>query len=239
MEWWLIPLGLLAGILSGLLGIGGGILMTPVGYYLLRLSWQDAVMVSLVAIVLQVPIGIYRHHRKDSIQWPAVPLLFFGGLVGVFLGALALRVLPVLGLKIGFALLLVASAIRMVQKPSEPRDLPQVAAVTMGAGAGFISRLLGVGGGILIVPAMTLTGTPAKVAVGTALVLVWTNALAGVAFGGVAWWHLATAIPLALGAMLGSPVGVHIAHTLPEQGLRRVVAAGMVLAAASMLAFGL
>ncbi len=228
--------GMLAGLVSGLLGVGGGIVLTPVLHYGLGFAWADAVALSLFVIAVQSPIGVWRHRKKGAVSWRmAIPMTLAGGL-GVALGHVALPHIPVAALKAGFALILVVAAWRLgrqVTPRTEAHPWPVLAGV--GLGAGFVSRILGVGGGIITVPALGLMGVPVHLAVGTSLVAVFTNAAlasgANLALG-LDWMR---GVPLAVGAVAGAIGGVRLAHSLPPVGLRRVVAVAMVVVAATIL----
>lgn len=231
MEWAiLLAAGLAAGIVSGLLGVGGGIVMTPVLHYVLGHSWSDAVALSLFVIAVQAPIGLWRHHRKGAVRFDMAAPLIGGGILGVALGHWLLPQLDVTWLKVAFAALMLFAAWRMVAKstPSPDGNGPSAPLlVVLGFGAGVVSRLLGVGGGILTVPVLVLAGVPAHVAVGTSLVPVWTNALVASIVNLADGLAFLQGLPLAAGALVGAPIGVAAAHKLPENTLRRVVAIGL------------
>ena len=226
---WLL-LGAVAGIISGLLGVGGGIVLTPFLHYVGGRPWPEAVALSLLVIAIQSPIGVWRHARKGVVDWRlAVPLTGAGAL-GVGLGDRALPHLPVPLLKALFASLMLFAAWRLGREV-RARTLRGAAAL-VGLGAGFVSRILGVGGGILTVPALTLAGTPTHVAVGTSLVAVFTNAALATGANlsrGLAW---SEGVVLAVGAVAGTFLGVRLAHGLPEVKLKRVVAIALVAVAA-------
>ncbi len=228
--------GALAGINSGLHGVGCGIVLTPVLHYGLGFAWADAVALSLFVIAVQSPIGVWRHRRKASVSWRMAIPLTLSGAFGVALGHMALPHIPVAALKAAFAFLLIAAAWRLgrtVAARTGTHPWPVLAGV--GLGAGFVSRLLGVGGGIITVPALGLIGVPVHMAVGTSLVAVFTNAAlasgANLALG-LDWMR---GIPLAIGAVAGAILGVKLAHALPAKGLQRVVAVAMVVVALTIL----
>ncbi len=235
MEWAiLLAAGLAAGIISGLFGVGGGIVMTPVLHYILGFSWVDAVALSLFVIMVQSPVGLWRHHKKGAVAWRTGAALAAGGVAGVLVGHWLLPQLHIPWLKLAFALLLAFAAYQMTRRyhSDSTKLAPRPAVlVALGAAAGLVSRLLGVGGGILTVPILVLMGVPAHVAVGSSLVPVFTNALLASAVNlatGLAWLQ---GVPLAIGAVVGATVGVWAAHALPERGLRGVIAGGLVLVA--------
>lgn len=136
-------------------------------------------------------------------------------------------------LKLAFASLMGFAAYRLVAKPPEPRTTahPWPVLAAMGFGAGVVARLLGVGGGIVTVPLLTLTGVPVHIAVGTSLVPVWTNAAVATvvnAFSGLPWL---SGLLIAAGALGGTILGVRAAHALPGTGLRQVVAVALLVSA--------
>ncbi len=231
-----LVVGALAGIVSGLLGVGGGIVLTPVLHYGLGFAWADAVALSLFVIAVQSPIGVWRHRRLRAVSWRMAIPMTLAGAVGVAIGHLALPHIPVAALKAAFAVLLMIAAWRLGRKVIPRTDAhPWPVLAGVGLGAGVVSRLLGVGGGIITVPALGLLGVPVHLAVGTSLVAVFTNA--AVASGanlaqGLDWMR---GIPLAIGAVAGALGGVRLAHALPAARLQKVVAVAMVVVAITIL----
>lgn len=238
-DWaWLALVGLGAGVLSALFGIGGGIVMVPVLHYGFGLAWAEATAVSLAAIAVLSTTGVWSHARRGAVDWRLAIPLAVGGLGGVAAGNWLQPRIGVPWMKLLFAALMAWAAWRLVRGPSPAHWHTRHPAylVALGVLAGVVSKLLGIGGGLLTVPALTLTGTAIHVAVGSSLVPVFTNAAlatAGHLARGVA---LVPAIPLALGAVLGVPVGARVAHALPDVGLRRVFATGLAVAALAMAA---
>lgn len=231
----LLAAGGLAGVLSSLFGIGGGIVLVPVLHYLLGFAWVDATQLSLVAIMVQSPTGVWQHARRGAVDWRVAVPLAVAGLLGVLLGDALQPRIAVPWLKVLFAVLMGLAALRLavpqppVAEQARRLGLPGLAA--LGLFAGVIAKLLGIGGGLVTVPILTLTGLPVHLAVGSSLVPVFTNAAVASAQAfaqGLAWLP---AVPLASGALVGVPFGAALAHAMKEQGLRRVFAAGLVLAA--------
>jgi uncharacterized membrane protein YfcA len=218
------------------LGIGGGIVLVPVLHYLLGFEWVEATQLSLVAIMVQSPTGVWQHARRGAVDWKVAIPLCVAGLLGVFIGDALQPLIEVRWLKVLFALLMALAALRLAlpQPPAEPgamRRLGMPGLYLLGLFAGIVAKLLGIGGGLVTVPILTITGLPVHLAVGSSLVPVFTNA--AIASGqavaqGLDWWP---AVPLAIGALAGVPFGASLAHALKEQGLRRVFAVGLVLAA--------
>lgn len=226
--------GLAAGFVSGLMGVGGGIIMTPVLHYLAGYTWPEAVALSLFVIAVQAPVGLWRHHGKGVVKMRMALPLVAGGIGGVALGIWLEPRVGVPALKIFFALLMAFAAYRLVKDGIPRREgwRPHTAIlIIIGFAAGVVSRLLGVGGGILTVPVLALMGVSPHVAVGSSLVPVWTNAVAASAVNLAQDLPWQQAIPLAIGALAGAPIGVWAAHALDARRLRRVVAGGLVLVA--------
>jgi uncharacterized membrane protein YfcA len=233
----LLAAGGLAGVLSALFGIGGGIVLVPVLHYLLGFGWVEATQLSLVAIMVQSPTGVWQHARRGAVDWKVALPLALAGLVGVFLGAALQPHLATAWLKVLFAALMLLAALRLalpkahLEPSAAARRLGPVGLSALGLFAGVIAKLLGIGGGLVTVPVLTLTGLPVHLAVGSSLVPVFTNAAvaSSQAFAqGLDWLP---AVPLALGALAGVPFGARMAHAMKEQGLRRVFAGGLVAAA--------
>lgn len=248
MDWiavlGLALVGLLVGVVSSLFGIGGGILMVPVLHYVGKIEFHVATALSLLVIAVQSPTGVWQHARRAAVDWRVATALVAGGVIGVGGGILVEPHAPVAGLKLLFAVLMALAAWRLVAHlpVAAPAVGPAGATATvsgpglpflLGLGflAGFVSKLLGIGGGLLTVPVLTMAGVPVHVAVGSSLVPVFSNAAFATAesLAGGFPWH--PAIPLALGALCGVPAGAAIAHRLDARGLSRVFAGGLVVAA--------
>lgn len=231
----LVAAGVLAGGLSSLFGIGGGIILVPLLHYAFGFAWVEATQLSLVAIMVQSPTGVWQHARRGAVDWRVALPLALAGLVGVFLGAALQPLVAVPWLKVLFAVLMGLAALRLAwpQAPvaADARRLGLVGLYALGLFTGIVAKLLGIGGGLITVPVLTLNGLAVHLAVGSSLVPVFTNAAiaSGQALAqGLDWLP---AVPLAMGALVGVPFGARLAHSLKEQGLRRVFAGGLVLAA--------
>jgi uncharacterized membrane protein YfcA len=185
--------------------------------------------------MVQSPTGVWQHARRGAVAWKVALPLALAGLLGVVIGDVLQPLVAVPWLKVLFAALMALGALRLAvpQPPVSPdaRPLGLVGLYLLGLFAGIVAKLLGIGGGLVTVPVLALTGLPVHLAVGSSLVPVFTNA--AVASGqalahGLDWLP---AVPLAVGALAGVPLGAHLAHSLKEQGLRRVFAGGLVVAA--------
>jgi uncharacterized protein len=177
--------GAVAGALSGLFGVGGGIVIVPGLTGLTRMTQRMAHGVSLAAIVPIAAAGVVGYLIDAKVNFVVAALLVSGSLVGAWIGTNLLAVLPQRSLRIAFAAVLVATGVRFLVAPggvAERGDalLPDVGAVVIGLVAGVLSGLLGVGGGIIMVPAMMLLlGMTDVVAKGTSLLVILPTAVLG------------------------------------------------------------
>lgn len=181
-----VVLGLFAGFLSGLFGVGGGILIVPVLVLALSMNQRLAHGTSLAAVLPIAASGLVGFAVEDSVDWPVALCLTIGAMVGAVIGTHALHVLPVRTLAFAFAGILLLSAVRLVLDHSEGGGrsdidvLMVIGLVLVGLSAGTLAGLLGVGGGVVMVPAMIIFfGVPAAVAKGTSLgVIIPTSIVA-------------------------------------------------------------
>ncbi len=180
----LILLGLGAGFLSGMFGVGGGILIVPGLIAIMGFTPRLASGTSLITIVPLALVGVlsYRH----DVSWVAGGLLALGGLAGAQLGTWLLSRISSKYLQRFFALFMIASTVMLfVSVPSRDATLEinwvtAAALVAVGFLVGTLSGLLGVGGGIIVVPAMMLLfGASDLVAKGTSLLMMIPSALGG------------------------------------------------------------
>jgi uncharacterized membrane protein YfcA len=254
----LVVTGLVAGLIAGLLGVGGGIVLVPVLEYSLRFAgfpkeWcmHVAVATSLATIIPTAIASSRAHNLRGGIDWGIVkawaPGMIFGGLAGSLLAAQASD--AALTAVFGFVAALVAAKmflpldhLRLAQQT--PRGLP---GNLLAASIGGISSMMGIGGGTLSVPAMTLTGGPIHSAVGTAaffgLLLAVPGTigylfatpdapLPGLTVGFVSFAALAVIAPM---SMLTAPIGAKLAHSLERRTLSRIFGAFLCIVAVRML----
>lgn len=239
----LLAVGALAGFLSGLLGIGGGMVVVPVVLWVLER--QDAggahvqhlaLGTSFAVMVFTTFSGAWAQHRKGAVRWDAVagmsPAMVAGGLAG----SLAARYLPSAGLQIFFICFAYAVAVQTLLrfKPAPSRVLPGRAGKA-GAGGlfGVLSSWVGIGGGSLSVPFLLYCNVPVHQAVGTSAALAWPMAVSGalgylvsgwqaegLPAGAFGFWYLPAAAVLAACTVLFAPLGVKTAHKLPADALK-------------------
>ena len=201
----LILIGIFAGFVSGLLGVGGGFLMVPLQYFLLSseginpsLAMVVSVATSLAIIIPTASTGAYRHQKVNKgIVKPGITLGIFG-IVGSFAGGLLAIHIPIYYLQIVFSILLIGVAINMImeslktdaEEDSNDSDDGESTAligfnvfafVCVGFAVGILSGLLGVGGGIFIIPILTMIfGFKLTKAIGISSVYISLTAIGGV-----------------------------------------------------------
>ena len=182
-------LGLAAGILSGLLGVGGGLVIVPM--LVASLSWQHipdqfimhlALGTSMATIIFTSVSSFMAHHRRRAVHWPVVRQITPGILVGTFLGSCLATNLSGSLLKGFFIVFLYSVAYQMItsKKPQPSRKLPGNRGM-FGTGnvIGGVSSLVGIGGGTLSVPFMIWCNIPVHQAIGTSAAIGFPIAMAG------------------------------------------------------------
>lgn len=191
-----IGIGLFAGCFSGLLGVGGGVLMVPAMVFWLGFAQHRAHGTSLAVILFIACAGIAQYLHAGNMHWGAAAGLAVGGIAGAALGARFARRVPGYRLRRYFGVFLMIVAARMLYDiiPAITGYVPVVAStmpITFSAGiallllviglaTGIVSGLLGVGGGIIMVPAMVLLlGFPQKLAQGISLAVIIPTAISG------------------------------------------------------------
>jgi uncharacterized membrane protein YfcA len=252
--------GVLAGLLAGLFGVGGGVIVVPAlilifGHLGIGGDWVAhlAVGSSLAAIVGTGAASAAAHHRRGGVRWDLVARLAPGIVLGAWAGAALAGHLPEPWLRRVFALFLVYVGVTMLARArgGESRPLPDAMGLAaMGGVIGAVSALVGIGGGTLTVPYLSARALSLRQAVGTSAACGIPIALAGaVGFVTVGWgreglpdWSSGFVYWPAVGLILlasvpSAPWGARLAHRLPVDTLRRAFA-GLLLVMAAYLGLG-
>ncbi|HMJ77189.1 MAG TPA: sulfite exporter TauE/SafE family protein [Iamia sp.] len=244
-RWWVrtIGVGIAAGFLSGLFGVGGGILMVPAMVLLLGMEQRRSHGTSLTAILPIAISGTIGYSVEGSVDWPVAMWLTVGSAgLGAVIGTHLLHVLPRRALAYGFAGLLVATAVRMALDNSQAGGRAGLTVATVlilvaiGVVTGTLAGLLGVGGGIVVVPVLVVgLGLPAAVAKGTSLAMVVPTSLVGT------WRNvkahnteLTTAAVMGVAGLASSFAATKISVGLDETLSNRLFGALLLLVAVSM-----
>ena len=232
--------GLGAGVAGGLLGVGGGIVLVPILSGRFRLSQHVAHGTSLAVIgaTALTSLAIYGAHA--SVAWATAIWVALASVFTVRIGTSLARRLSSAALTRAFSVFLVVVGVRLLWKPPDATAFmvhgPAVTvALELGIGAliGLVAGLMGVGGGILAVPAFVmLLGMSQRVAQGTSLAVILATAPVGTLensrHGQIAW----RLVPLlAIGAAAGGPLASWFAHLVPQTLLARVFAVFLMVSA--------
>jgi uncharacterized membrane protein YfcA len=248
-----LAFGGLAGLLSGLFGIGGGVVIVPfLAWFFSRRGFAaDTIMITAVATSLATIVAtsisaVYAHHRRGAVRWETVLRLAPGILLGSVAGSVIADHLPADGFKLVFALFLLYVAGRMFRTrkaATEWRRPPGAGFLTAaGMAIGAVSSIVGIGGGTLSVPFLVKSRFCMRSAVATSSACGFPIAVAGsLTYVALGWgepllpeWSLGYIyLPAFAGIILTSipfaPLGARLAHGLPTGGLKRIFA--LVLAA--------
>ena len=240
----LAVLGLSGGVLSGLVGVGGGIIFVPVLVYAAGWEIQEAVAASLVLIIFSSLSGTLRNLRGENpVEWRVAATLSVMTAPAALVGVLVSYVFGTTVVEAAFAVLLLVLAYPTARGRSEQeagtRKLPLPLILLASVGIGILAGLLGVGGGALLVPLMVLGfGSSTKTAASNSLAVIFSTGIVGSA-GYIATgysYHLTSLPPLIIGALIGAWVGAHIRDFIPEKAVRRGFAILMVVVAFRILA---
>lgn len=223
--------GVVAGTMSGAFGVGGAILTTPAVRVMLSAPPLIAVGTPLPAIFPTTLSGMQAYRRAGELDRRAVLFLAPPGAVGAALGALLTRWINAHALLLLTAALIAWQAIRVgwgtsaVEPEGSRTEPPTWALLVTGFIAGFASGLLGIGGGVVLVPVMAgMLGMPLKRAVGTSLVVIALMVIPGTivhaALGHIDW---AIFLWLSIGVIPGAALGSRWTIRAKERTLRLVV----------------
>lgn len=250
-------LGVCAGLLSGLFGIGGGIILVPFLVWILTSQGFPlesvmlvAIATSLATIILTSLSSVAAHHRRGTVDWSIVFRLTPGILLGSIAGSLVADRLPGETLKTVFALYLLIVSIQMGMRIQPKPELVRLSNwLTFGAGGliGTVSAILGIGGGTLTVPLLTKCRIPMRNAVAISAACGLPIAAAGTISYALLGWQAGRLpdgclgyiyLPAFIGIVAGStpfaPLGAGLAHFLPTGTLKQAFALFLLLVASKL-----
>jgi len=244
MKWRAPIVGLVGGITSGLLGVGGGIVLVPMLVRFLGLDQKRAQATSLAILVFTASAAALTYRAAGPVDFRLAGLLALGSIPGVRLGALFSAGHPAATLRRFFGLFAAAVGLRLLW-PNLPHGswfaLPGVAGMALEVGVGFVvgwlAGLLGVGGGVILVPILTLLfGVPQHAAQGVSLFMIVPTSIVG------AWTQLKLGavekplvLPVALASVVAAVAAAALAHLLPASTLRQLFGLLMVTLGARMV----
>lgn len=253
----LIVLGAMTGFMAGLLGIGGGMLLVPFMTFLFTLNGfppelivKIAIATSLATILFTSMSSVRAHHKRGAVRWDIAKFMGIGAFIGTFIGANFAGALKSSWLALFFAVFVGFSALQMLRskKPKPSRDVPGAIGLgAMGSLIGFISSLVGAGGGFITTPFLTWCNVVMHQAVGTSAALGFPIAAGGLIgyvvagttesnlpAGSLGYIYLPALIAVSAASLLTAPLGAKTAHRMQVASLKRVFAYMLLLLALYM-----
>lgn len=251
-------LGAVAGLLAGLLGIGGGLVIVPLLDFCMAQQGipRESIMhlalgTSLATIIFTSASSAWAHHRRGAVHWPVVRRIVLGILVGTFCGSFLVAQMSADHLKGFFVAFLYYVAWQLLKdsRPKPSRDLPGPTGMFgVGSGIGAVSSLVGIGGGTLSIPFMIWCNVAIHNAIGTSAAIGFPIALAGTAgylYNGwglsglpkytAGYVYLPALAGIVCASVLTAPFGVKLAHSLPVPRLKKGFALLIILVGTRML----
>ena len=218
-----LVVGLLAGILAGMFGVGGGFLMVPLYVLWMGLDQRRSHATSLAAVLPIAVAGAIGYSASDYVDWNATAALLAGSIFGAIYGVKLLGQVSLKFLQLGFAALLYLSAMRLIWSSTPHQLLDGTAAIIflaiVGFFAGVMSGLFGVGGGIVMVPALIIaSGMDSLTARGTSLAVIVGSAISGTVAnlrkGNI---DVPFAILTGLAGVPATFIGVYLSQQVPQR----------------------
>ena len=251
-------LGAVAGLMAGLLGLGGGIIIVPALSYLfasqnlpIQHTVHLAVGTSLATIIFTAISSVRAHHLRGAVDWQVLKAITPGIIIGTGVGSYWASRLSTDYMKCLFAIFLIYVALQMLldlnSKPSV--TIPgKVLTLSMGVIIGGVSSLVGIGGGSISVPYLIWCNHPVRKAIGTSAAIGFPIALSGAigyVFMGMrvqdlpsyslGFVYLPALVGVALASVLTAPYGARLAHRFPVGYLRKGFAVFLLIMAVKMI----
>lgn len=250
--------GAVVGLIAGLLGVGGGGIIVPILVHLLPQQGVSHGVImhlslgtALACIIFSSISSLKAHHQRGAVHWPVVGRISVGIIVGTFLGSCFAAVLSTNALIVFFSLFLYFISLQLLtnRKPKASRHIPGLLGLfTAGFVIGFVSSLVGIGGGSLSVPFLVWCNVTIHRAIGTSAAIGLPIALAGTLGYLYNGWGVADLPDYSLGyiylpALFGiaaisiftAPLGARLAHSLPVGTLKKLLALLLIAIATKMI----
>lgn len=262
MDWSIVLslalLGSCTGFLAGLLGIGGGMVLTPFLTFILAESVipdayavHTALATSLATILFTSASSVHAHNSHGAVLWKIIFAATPGILLGSLLGAQISGALSNFTISLLFAVFVMFSALRMIfgKKKQDNKPIPGPLGIMLGGGiVGSVASLVGAGGGFIAVPLMTSRGIPIHKAVGTSAAVGFPVAFAGSIGYIISGWntpglpnyclgylYLPALFSVATFSIFTAPLGAKVAHSIDTKPLKRLFAALLLCLSSYML----
>ena len=251
-------LGAFVGVLAGLLGVGGGLVIVPILVIAFNIQQVSSEIImhlalgtSLASIIFTSVSSFMAHHKRGAVDWSTVRRIVLGILTGTFIGSCFASILSTNILKIFFVIFLYFVALQFLtnKKPKASRELPgRFGMFISGNVIGFISSLVGIGGGAVSVPYMIWCNVAVHRAIGTSAAIGLPIAISGTIgylFTGwgstlvpaysIGYIYLPALVGIAAISVLTAPLGVKLAHSLPVGKLKNIFALLLIIVGTKML----
>ena len=251
-------LGGFVGILAGLLGVGGGLVIVPILVIAFKIQgipheiiMHLALGTSLASIIFTSISSFMAHHKRGAVDWQTVRRIVIGILTGTFIGSCFVAILSTNILKLFFVCFIYFVAFQFLtnKKPKASRELPGIFGMFLaGNTIGFISSLVGIGGGAVSVPYMTWCNIAVHRAIGTSSAIGLPIAISGTVgfvFNGwnnavlpeysIGYVYLPALLGIAAISVLTAPLGVKLAHSLPVGKLKKIFSLLLIIVGTKML----
>lgn len=254
-------MGAIVGVLSGLLGIGGGLVLVPfftavfgILHFPSDVVFHYALGTSMACIVITSFFSLRSHHRKQGVLWPYIKAMAIGVVLGAFCTTFVVAKLNSIVLSLIFSVFLVFVAWQMFkaapQSSTEHAAIHPLELASVAFAIGAISSVVSIGGGSLTVPYLAYRNVDIKKAIGTSAALGFPLSIAGTAGyilnGPAAIWHdhlpmtvgyvyLPAVLCISMVSVLTVGVGANLAHKLPVTVIKRIFACLLVLISIKLL----
>ena len=252
--------GIFAGLASGLLGVGGGLIIVPVLYFIFSAQnlpaehvMHMALATSLATIIITSISSTRAHHKKQAVLWPIFSLLAPGICLGAWFGGIVASEIKTALLKPGFGIfeLFVAGLLLLNYKSQQHHiSINKIKSAAGGFVIGTLSAIVGIGGGTLTVPFLSWHNITMRNAVATSAACGLPIAAFGAASYIYAGWsinnlpeqtlgyvHLPAFALIIITSFLCAPLGAKLAHRLPENTLKKGFAIFLILIGLKMIFF--
>lgn len=251
--------GIIAGLLAGLLGIGGGLVIVPILNYMFTLQgfppehiMHMALGTSLASIMFTSVSSALSHHRHGAVNWDIVKKVSLGIIIGTNIGSFIAAKIPTFILQLIFSCFIFYVASQMIfsaKKTLGNKPLPGTLGMNAaGLGIGLLSSLVGIGGGTISVPFMLYHSVEMRKAIATSAAIGIPIAISG-CFGyfingntaehlpeySFGFIYIPALIALVLCSTVVAPYGAHLAHTLPVAKIKKFFAVLLLVVGLRML----
>lgn len=254
-----IFLGFIAGISSGLLGIGGGLIMVPVLNVIFGYLYPNsphnmhvAISTSLAVVIFSTLMSAISYYRRGATDFKLIRLFSPGMVLGAIIGVLLANEMSSTILSRVFGAFTGAFGVYFILKPSPKFQIsitfPPFVYAIIAIGIGMLAGLLGIGGGIILIPLLLLAGMPMLQVTATSTACSFPTALAGTLVAMIigapmsglppyyiGYVNIYVAVVVGIASLFGAPLGVKLAHQLPVKIVKRLFACLLLIVAWQMI----